>query len=259
MGGEASGEDELRRAVRERAERGAAVVKIMASGGVMTPGTDMLAGPVHGRPSFAPWWRRRTGIGLPVTAHAHALPAVERSAAAGVDGIEHCSCLTADGSRRPPELLDRLRSDRHLRLSHPRAGCRASSRRPGCRQRSRPRMRPTSSTSRTSPSSAAPALVLLAGTDAGIGPSKRHGLVPMGDRRPRGRVRHGPHRGPGGGHRRRGPTPAAWQRRTGRLAAGLDADLLVVDGDALTDVTALQRPRLVLSRGRAVPLDEPAP
>src|SRR5688572_24652065 len=35
MGGEAAGEDELRRAVRERAERGAAVVKIMASGGVM--------------------------------------------------------------------------------------------------------------------------------------------------------------------------------------------------------------------------------
>jgi imidazolonepropionase-like amidohydrolase len=44
------------------------------------------------------------------------------------------------------------------------------------------------------------------------------------------------------------------QRRTGRLAVGLDADLLLVDGDPLDDVTALQRPRVVVSRGREVPL-----
>src|SRR3954453_21280244 len=43
MGGEASGVDGLRRAVRERAERGADLVKIMTSGGVMTPGTDIRA------------------------------------------------------------------------------------------------------------------------------------------------------------------------------------------------------------------------
>ena len=44
------------------------------------------------------------------------------------------------------------------------------------------------------------------------------------------------------------------QQRTGRLAAGLDADLLLVDGDPLADVTVLQRPRAVVSRGRQVPL-----
>ena len=171
--------DELRRAVRERAERGAAVVKIMASGGVMTPGTDMLAG------QFSVGQLRAVveeahRLGLPVTAHAHALPAVERSAAAGVDGIEHCSCLTADRVAPAAGAAGPARRDRHLRLPDPRARARASSRRPGCRRRSRPRMGPTSSTSRTSRSSAAPALVLVAGTDAGIGPSKRHGLVPMG-------------------------------------------------------------------------------
>lgn len=42
------------------------------------------------------------------------------------------------------------------------------------------------------------------------------------------------------------------ERRTGRLAAGLDADLLLVDGDALADVIALQRPLLVLARGQEV-------
>ncbi|MEU4688852.1 hypothetical protein [Actinoplanes sp. NPDC023714] len=33
----------LRRAVRDRAERGADLVKVMATGGMMTPGTDVRA------------------------------------------------------------------------------------------------------------------------------------------------------------------------------------------------------------------------
>ena len=43
MGGEVAGVDALRAAVRERAERRVDVVKIMASGGNMTPGTDIAA------------------------------------------------------------------------------------------------------------------------------------------------------------------------------------------------------------------------
>jgi imidazolonepropionase-like amidohydrolase len=42
--------------------------------------------------------------------------------------------------------------------------------------------------------------------------------------------------------------------RKGRLAPGYDADLLVVDGDLETDVTALRRPRSVLLRGLPVSL-----
>ena len=44
--------------------------------------------------------------------------------------------------------------------------------------------------------------------------------------------------------------------RTGRLAPGLDADLLLVDGDPVADPSALERVRLVVSRGREV---APAP
>jgi imidazolonepropionase-like amidohydrolase len=43
--------------------------------------------------------------------------------------------------------------------------------------------------------------------------------------------------------------------RTGRLASGLDADLLLVDRNPLDDITSLLRPRTVVSRGREVPLD----
>jgi len=45
MGGETSGIDGLRAAVRERAERGADVVKIMTSGGGSMPGTRARVGP----------------------------------------------------------------------------------------------------------------------------------------------------------------------------------------------------------------------
>ena len=38
--------------------------------------------------------------------------------------------------------------------------------------------------------------------------------------------------------------------RTGQLLPGLEADLLVVEGDPLRDLSALERPRLVVARGR---------
>ena len=43
MGGEMAGIDQLRDAVRERADRKVDVVKVMASGGNLTPGTDVMA------------------------------------------------------------------------------------------------------------------------------------------------------------------------------------------------------------------------
>ena len=39
----------------------------------------------------------------------------------------------------------------------------------------------------------------------------------------------------------------------GALAPGFAADILVVDGDPLEDLSALLSPRLVVARGRAVP------
>jgi imidazolonepropionase-like amidohydrolase len=251
MGGEASGEDQLRRAVRERTERGASVVKIMTSGGVMTPGTDML------RPQFSLAELRAVvdeahRQGLPVVAHAHALPAVESSAAAGVDGIEHCSCLTGNGSRRPPELIDHLVT----------AGtyvCPTLGRIPGIDPP--PRVQAALEAAGTTYEAHLPhvaelrraGVVLVAGTDAGIGPSKRHGLVPyaVADLVTSCGMSPVDALAAATGMAARA---CGLDDRTGRLAAGLQADLLVVDGDPLIDVTALQRPRLVLARGREVSL-----
>lgn len=60
LGGEAAGERALRAAVQQRAEAGADVVKIMASGGVFTPGTDTT-----GLSSLTPRWPPRSPRRMP--------------------------------------------------------------------------------------------------------------------------------------------------------------------------------------------------
>jgi imidazolonepropionase-like amidohydrolase len=254
MGGEAAGEDALRRAVRDRAERGASVVKIMASGGVMTPGTDML-GCQFTLSELRAVVEEAHRLGLPAVAHAHSLAAVERSTAARVDGIEHCSCLTADGAHRPPDLIERLVADGTY-------VCPTLGQVPGVRPP--PRVQATLEANHATYEEHLPhvaeirraGVTLIAGTDAGIGPSKQHGLVPhaVADLVTSCDMSASDALAAATGVAARA---CGLESRTGRLAPGLQADLLMVDGDPLSDITALQRPRLVLARGRAVPL-EPA-
>jgi imidazolonepropionase-like amidohydrolase len=256
MGGETTGVDALRRAVRERVDRGADVVKVMASGGLMTPGTDLF-GCQFSLDELRAVVDEAHRAGLPVTAHAHGLPAVQRSSSAGVDGIEHCSCLTPDGVRTAPDLADRLA----------RAGtwvCPTLGRVPGIDPppHVQERMQALGATYEAQlPNAAAlhrAGVALLAGTDAGIGPSKRHGLVPLAVA---DLVAHCavPVAEALAAATEVAARACGLDGRTGRLAAGLDADVLAVDGDLAADVGCLQRPRLVLSRGREVPLGDQGP
>ena len=93
LGGEAAGADQLQAAVRRRVERRVDVVKVMASGGINTPDTDIYA------PQFALEDLRLLvdaahDAGLPVTAHAHAALAIDQAVAVGTDGLEHAGFLT---------------------------------------------------------------------------------------------------------------------------------------------------------------------
>jgi imidazolonepropionase-like amidohydrolase len=67
--------------------------------------------------------------GLPVTAHAHGLPAVYMVLAAGVDGIEHCSFLTGKGPSQSEQDLVRL-AEVYPTPGWPDLWCRRRTRRP---------------------------------------------------------------------------------------------------------------------------------
>jgi imidazolonepropionase-like amidohydrolase len=248
MGGEASGVDALRRAVRERADRGAGVVKLMASGGAMTAGTDMTAcqfTAVEVRAVVDEAHR----LGLPVTAHAHALAAVRQVLAAGVDGIEHGTGLTATGWGVPPELAEQIA--RAGTVVCPTLGIARDTLPP-------PRIRELIERLGLTEEARAAEVVrlheagvrLVSGVDCGIAPGKPHGLLP---RAVASLVDGGmPAADALATATGRAAAACGLGGRTGRLAAGLDADLLLVDGDPTTDVTALEQVRLVVSRGREV-------
>ena len=248
MGGAASGAAALSALVAQRHERGAQSVKIMVSGGAMTAGSDLLElqfGLDDVRLVVDEAHRR----GLPVTAHAHSLPSVEVCVAAGVDGIEHCTCLTARGIRTPRALIDALAA-RGIRV------CPTFGRLPG--QPPSPQasevMRRTGMTLQARREQVgtlfAAGVPILAGSDAGIHPAKPHGLLAYSVAE---LVQSGL------------PVAAALAAATsaaadacglggsrGRLRPGTAADLLVVEGDLASDVAALTRPRLVVLRGRAI-------
>ena len=246
MGGAVRGDEPLRAAVRERAERGAGVVKLMASGGAMTPGTDMTAD------QFTPGEVRAVveeahRLGLPVTAHAHALSAVRQVLAAGVDGIEHCSCMTATGWGAPPGLAERLA--RAGVVVGPTLGLAEGAVPPPRVQAVIDRFGMTEQARAAEAARLHAAGVrLVSGVDSGIAPGKPHGIVAravaslVGGGVPAAEAlvtaTSGAARACGLGD------------RTGRLAPGLAADLLLVDGDPTVDVAALGRVRLVVSRGR---------
>jgi imidazolonepropionase-like amidohydrolase len=114
LGGEAEGAGGIRAAVRVHAERGVDVIKVMASGGGMTPGTR-LDQAQYGLGELRAAVEEAHQHGLPATAHAHAAPAIAGAVAAGFDMIEHCTFATADGFHADPDVIDdRPGRDRHL-------------------------------------------------------------------------------------------------------------------------------------------------
>ena len=94
----ADGADAVRRAVREELRRGAAHVKIMASGGVASP-TDPLDKCQYSDEEIRAATEEATRRGAYVAAHCHPAEAVRRAVVLGVRSIEHATLIdkeTAD-------------------------------------------------------------------------------------------------------------------------------------------------------------------
>jgi imidazolonepropionase-like amidohydrolase len=246
LGGEvADGADAVRAAVREHAERGCDVIKVMSSGGTMTPGTRQEEAQ-FGRDVLAAAVDEAHRLGLPLTAHAHGAAAIANCVAAGVDGMEHVSFWSAEGVDAPEELMQAI-VDRKIVV-----GATAGMLPPP------PGLSPPPGVLARMPHIIANTrhmaelgAVIVAGTDAGIGPIKPHDIL-------RTALWQMADIGIGALDALRRATSVAagvvgLADRKGRLATGFDADILVVDGDPLADPEAIHRIRAVYARGVPVP------
>ena len=88
----ANGVDEVRRAVREELRRGASHIKVMASGGVVSP-TDPLERCQYSDGEISAAVEEATRTGSYVATHCHPAEAIRRSVLLGVRSIEHCTMV----------------------------------------------------------------------------------------------------------------------------------------------------------------------
>jgi imidazolonepropionase-like amidohydrolase len=96
------GVDAMRASARTQLRRGATQVKLMASGGVMSP-TDPLDSLQFTVEEMAAAVGEAEAAGTYVMAHCHTSPSVERALDAGIVSIEHASLLREETARRMAE------------------------------------------------------------------------------------------------------------------------------------------------------------
>ncbi|MBI3948186.1 MAG: amidohydrolase family protein [Armatimonadetes bacterium] len=89
-GNEADTADEVKRAVRTAVKRGADFIKIMATGGNMTPGSNPRRAQYHPAELKAAVFEAHR-LGKRVAAHVHSVEGIAAALEAGVDTFEHCS------------------------------------------------------------------------------------------------------------------------------------------------------------------------
>jgi imidazolonepropionase-like amidohydrolase len=244
LGGEADGENGVRQAVRDRVARGADVIKIMVTGGNMTP----TLGAHESQYSIAELTAavdEAHAHGLPIAAHAHGGQGIADAMRAGADSIEHCTFFTADGVDADPEIIQELAR----------------------------RQTAISMTGAVAPGIAAPypaflkrlqAIIanhaalyragarIVCSSDAGVGPNKPHDVLP-----------HGvssflPAIGMTSAEALAAVTTVAAEvcgiaDTTGTLEVGKDADIVAVAGNPLTDITAIHNVLAVFIKGTRAP------
>ncbi|NUR87049.1 MAG: amidohydrolase family protein, partial [Nonomuraea sp.] len=243
LGGEAEGEDGVRQAVRDHAERGVKVIKMMVTGGEMTEGSHSHLCQYNPAELKAAADEAHAH-GLPIAGHAHSAQGIAYALEAGFDTIEHCLFFTEHSVDPDQGIIARIAaSDVIVSLTAGIVPVRNLAPPPGILERL-PLMEDALR------KHYAAGVKFVIGSDAGIAPLKPHGVLPFGAKM-LADLGYAPL-----DVLRSITSVAARACRVdgskGRIAPGFDADLLVVQGDPTTDITALQNPLAVYRLGRKV-------
>jgi imidazolonepropionase-like amidohydrolase len=257
FGGEADGVKAVTAAVRARAECGAALIKMIATGGAMTAGTDPAAASYPGK-VLAAAAREAHSLGLSITAHAHGVAGIRAALVAGLDAVEHVTMMGPDGQWQFDTALARQMAAIGIRAiptaaagrRYERSGASWVAELPGKAMSSETRVANAARLTEAG-------VPIVAGTDAGVAHTdfadglfcELEAYVDAGMT-------------PADAIRAATATAAVHlglQGLVGMLHVGHSADVLVVAGDPLSDITALRRTRLVVRAGRpAEPIPPPA-
>jgi imidazolonepropionase-like amidohydrolase len=237
LGGEVDGPEAAMRAVEERAARGCAVVKVMVSGGNITPGNSPFE-PQFRNPLLKQIVEESHRLGMQTAGHVHAALSVTDALDAGFDTLEHVTFMTPEGVGATPEVLQRL-VDSQVVVSSTAGVLPGAIPPPAIKQRLDQVLENMSWL-------AAHGARVVVGTDAGVGPGKPHGVLPwsLDDLA----------RGMDGVTSLRAITSEAakaigLEGRKGTLAPGAEADLLAVRGDPVADRSAIHGVVGVWTRG----------
>jgi len=238
--GIAAGADGFRDAVRDRVKYGADVIKFHASGGVLSPG-DAVDTPQLTVEEMTALIDEAHRLRKKVAAHCHGDSAAKDAVACGVDSIEHGSFLTretleqmkAAGTYLVPTLMAGHSLEDRLDDFPPEIAAKAR--------------QAIDSVDRMFKTALDVGVPIAYGTDAGVFPHGKNagefalmvglGMPPL--------------------EALKAATSSAADLlgiadRVGTLEAGKLADLVAVPGDPTADITATERPVLVMKEGRVV-------
>jgi imidazolonepropionase-like amidohydrolase len=248
--GVADGPWEVRAKVREVVKYGADLIKICASGGVLSKG-DQPGTPQYTLEEIQAIVAEAHKLGRKVAAHAHGAESIKQAIQAGIDSIEHASLIDDEGLRLAKEkgtfLVMDIYNDDFILEQGARVGMLPESiekeRKLGRLQRENFRR-------------AVQAGCRMAfGTDGGVYPHGNnarqfHYMVEYG-MTPMQAIRSAT---------RDAAELLGWGDRVGTLEAGKYADLIAVAADPLQDVHALEQVAFVMKGGRVVKQDgQPSP
>jgi imidazolonepropionase-like amidohydrolase len=236
------GPDQMRANVRRILARGADFIKVLATGAVLTSGTN------PGAPEFTEAELRAAvetceDYGTFVAAHAHGSVGIVRAVRAGVRSIEHASLIDEDALalaiERGTYLVIDISDGDHMVEEGPALGY---------TDEVMAKVRWTNEVSRAMFGKAVSSGAKIAnGSDTGIAPFGteaknlvcyvRFGMTPMQAIQSATTV---------------AAEMIGWPDRVGRLAPGTYADLIAVAGDPTEDITALESVPLVMKGGAVV-------